>query len=226
MSGFAIKVSLLYATGHMNLSAFSPFVVRLIDRCKLLVTDPYGFFEQTKTEVGMGEAFRVYAFLSAFSVLIGVFMNRLFINSSTLSAFSKATGILLPHSLESLQSPQLMWQLIFAVIGYLLGLLIVFIGAAMLHLWIMICGGKGTYAETFRLHVYRNIPVFLVSWIPVVGAFSWIYRVVLTIIGTHKIHGLSKRRAIVMFVIPYVLLVFMSMALFVMLFIILSQSMN
>ncbi len=184
----------------MTTSDISAFFSRLVNRSVLLVTDPYGFFEQVKAEPGMGEAFRVFAILSGFSAIMALLMNRVLLTPTTIEYFLKSTGVSFPFQF---QSPNFAGQFVLLIIGYAFGLGLVFVGAAILHAWSKIWGGNASFADSFRLHVYRKIPVFLVGWVPVIGGVIGIYGLILTIIGVQKIHGISRRRAIIMFLLPY-----------------------
>ena len=81
-------------------------------------------------------------------------------------------------------------------------LLLGFFIAGLLHAWILIFRGKAGYDKTYQLYVYSRTPQFLFGWIPVLGFIAYIYGLVILIMGTMKMHKISKTKSILMYVIP------------------------
>ena len=73
----------------------------------------------------------------------------------------------------------------------------------ILHVWTKIFGGKGNLKDSAKLYIYAITPGYLLGWIPVLGSLSWFYVAYLLIIGSQKINGLSKRKATLIFGIPF-----------------------
>lgn len=172
----------------------------LIHKIKQVLTDPINFFESLKKETGIKSAFIYLLILSLFSTILGLIVGQLFQNYSY-DLISKIFGFAFPK-------PQYTaGMLVFLTfLGYGFGLISSFIMAGILHIWILIFGGKKNYSKTYQLYIYSSTPQFVIGWIPFVGYLAWIYDLVLLIIGTQKVYNISKVKSILMYVIPLVLI--------------------
>lgn len=72
-----------------------------------------------------------------------------------------------------------------------------FVTAALVHFFLMIVGGaKKTYIDTFRVVCYASAPSFL-AFIPFGGsAVSWIWIVILQVIGIKVVHGTTTGKSL------------------------------
>lgn len=169
-------------------------------RIKQLLTDPEHFFEAATHEEGYHQAFRMFAILTPITIVLGILLQRLFMSTATMQRLQNLLGAQNPFLVHSG-----LWLTVLAVLAYVAALIGVFVWTGILHIWIMIWGGKGSYAETFRLNVYSSLPRLVFGWIPVVGGLVWIYDLILAIIGVQKLHKVSRAKAIWMFVLPLTL---------------------
>ncbi len=87
------------------------------------------------------------------------------------------------------------------------GALLSFLWSGILHLWIRLFKGNGDFAKSYELYVYTRTPILLTGWIPLVGLVGWFYSIYLMMIGVQKLHGISKKRSILMFGVPFVIVV-------------------
>jgi hypothetical protein len=90
--------------------------------------------------------------------------------------------------------------LIAAVIGLSVagGMLVIFIGGALMHLWVYIFGGRRGhgYRQTLKAIIYGATPLYMVGWVPFVGVLiGSIWAIVLIIIGLRELHGITTGRA-------------------------------
>ena len=121
--------------------------------------------------------------------------------------------------------------LFFSMLGLIAGgLLILIIGAAWLHLWIVLLGGKG-YTKTVKVIAYARTPQLLFGWISILpsllmhnfiisrildllleGIFlAWVFA--LTVIGVREIHEFTTSKAllsVIISLIPLILLITIS----------------
>lgn len=172
----------------------------IIQKAKSVLTDPRGFFQKLKKESGLRDAFMYFALLSVVSLIGGIIVNLLW----------PAPMV----SLENVAPLSAAAIVMSSVAGYFLSLLLSFVWAGLLHVWIMIWGGRAPYAKTYQLTAYAGTPSMLLGWIPFVGILAGIYGLVLFIIGAQRTHGLSKTRSIWCFLIPAIVLVLLVVALF------------
>jgi hypothetical protein len=173
----------------------------LIEKIKSVLLHPTKFFESLKKEKGVKTAFRYYLILSFISFILGTIITFTF-NKYIYSFWSRIYGWpfpIPPLTLETIVLSPFIW--------YLVGLGLSFIAAGILHVWILIFGGKEEYSKTYQLWAYSLTPGFVFGWIPFLGFFAFIYDLFLLILGTQKLHGISKNLAILMYVIPIALFV-------------------
>jgi len=181
----------------------------LIEKIKLVLFQPTKFFENLKKEKGIKESFDYFATLSAFSLVMGVIVSYFF--QPVIDAW--IYGL---FGLPFTPTPMTVWDILaFPLLGYLLGLIFSFAWAGILHAWILLFGGKEDYAKTYQLSIYSATPGLILAWIPFVAFFASIYELVLLIIGTQKIHGIGKTKAILMYVIPAIILILLIIAMII-----------
>lgn len=90
---------------------------------------------------------------------------------------------------------------------FLVGPIYSLIVTILLHIWLKVFRGKGTLKQTAQLYIYSMTPVFLLNWVPVVGFATWFYGVYLLVIGSERLHGLTRKRALIAFGIPMIIFV-------------------
>ncbi len=111
------------------------------------------------------------------------------------------------------------WIIIFAVMMIVAALIFLFIGAAWLHLWVYVFGGRNGYRETLKALAFGNTPALLLGWIPLLGILAWIWSLVLSVLGVRELQEISTGRAlgagIVAILIPLLLVVLLAAFLFI-----------
>ena len=108
---------------------------------------------------------------------------------------------------------------IIAVMMIIAALVLLFIGAAWLHLWVYLFGGRKGFRETLKALAFGETPALLLGWIPVVGILGGIWALILSVLGIRELHGISTTRAIgaviVAVIIPLLILVLLAVFLFI-----------
>lgn len=183
----------------------------LLSRIKSVLTEPTVFFHHLKKEQGIKHAFWYLAIVALFGTVLSYFMLLLF-PPAVPDFLSILRGDELienaePRTLQQLTPQQLLLN---SLIGYLFFTLLgSFVFAGVLHLWIWLFGGSGSYAKTYQLYVYTWTPSYLIGWIPLtflVLPITIIWSMVLNVIGAQQTHGLTKRRAVwAMVVVPLII---------------------
>ncbi|HDQ07422.1 MAG TPA: YIP1 family protein [Methanoculleus sp.] len=95
-------------------------------------------------------------------------------------------------------------SIVFGIIG---GLIMVVIGGLILHLFVVIVGGRRGLSATIKAVIYAATPAILFGWIPVVGLVALIWALVLGVLAIRELHEISTGRAAVAVVIPFAVLV-------------------
>ena len=166
-----------------------------LSKIRMILLEPHKFFSRLK-EKTITDAFVMYAVILAISVILGTIIGLL-LQDITSQFISNWLGFPLPQ-----ERAGALVQIGLMILGYLFGVIGSFVMAGVLHVWVMIFGGKEQYARTYQLYAYSKIPSLLLSWIPGIGLFAWIYTLALLIIGTQEIHKIPKRTAILMYLVP------------------------
>jgi hypothetical protein len=86
-----------------------------------------------------------------------------------------------------------------------MGIIFLFIGAAILNLIYKLLGGTGTYEGTVRFMSYATA-VQVLSWIPILGFIVGLYRIYLYIVGGMSVHNVSMGRSAIAVLLPTVIL--------------------
>jgi len=82
------------------------------------------------------------------------------------------------------------------------GIIGLVIGAAIMHLFVILVGGKQGYAQTLKATVYAATPMYLIGWIPLLGFAGGIWSFILVILGLRELHGISTGRAFLAAILP------------------------
>lgn len=86
--------------------------------------------------------------------------------------------------------------------AFLAGFLLIAITGAMVHVFVLLVGGRGGIARTYTAIIYASTPWFLLGWIPLVCCIAGMWTIVLAIIGTRELQGLSPVRAGIAVLLP------------------------
>ncbi|GAB7016426.1 YIP1 family protein [Methanogenium cariaci] len=82
------------------------------------------------------------------------------------------------------------------------GIISLFIGAAITHLFVLLFKGTGGYPETVRAACYSMVPTLLIGW-TIIGAFITPYwGMAIQVFALHEFHGISKLHAVLATFIP------------------------
>lgn len=131
--------------------------------------------------------------LCAFSLLLTVVI------AAGLAAFGPELGI--PNAALIFIIPGVF---LFSLVG---GIVSLFIGAAITHLFVLFFKGTGGYLETVRAACYSMTPTLLIGW-TIIGAFITPYwGMAIQVFGLHEFHGISKLEAVLAVFIPVVVFV-------------------
>lgn len=100
------------------------------------------------------------------------------------------------------------WALIFT---YIWGLFTLLIWAVVLQIGAKALGGRGDFADAFKVAVYAQTPFLLLGWIPIVGwLITQIWALVLTVTGVRELYGLDTGKAAAVAVVALVLYLMVS----------------
>jgi hypothetical protein len=93
------------------------------------------------------------------------------------------------------------------VVGILLFFIIgLFLGGAILHLFVLLVGGRKGVEQTLKAVMYSATPIFVLGWIPLIGFLTLIYALFLEILAVRELQEVSTGRAILAVLLPFFLL--------------------
>ena len=179
----------------------------LINKIKSILFEPKKFFPKLQKEKGIKTAFKYLAILGLFSAILTYIMSITFAPVQT--------GLLEQYVGEELALEAGNIEIIDAVLNYVSILISSFIVAGILHLWLKLFKSKEKrYEKTYQLYVYATTPTMLLSWIPILGGFAWIYDLILLVTGTMVIHKITKTKSIWAYVIPLIIMIILGIIIF------------
>ncbi len=103
-------------------------------------------------------------------------------------------------------SPSLTEAITVVLVGVVIVALLSFVWSALLHGWLKLFKGKGTYADTYSAFSYSRAPLSLFGWVPVVGNLAALYSFYILALGISVKHQMRLRKALLL-MIPVVVLV-------------------
>lgn len=183
---------------------------------KRVLTEPRAFFKNVgKGKEQLGFAFKYFAVLLLVQTVLGILASMLFFSLFKSLLLESQLFALVYGSLVAGGTARLVANNIFSYV-LLLGLSFLFAG--LLHVWIMLFGGKHSYVKTYELGAYAGTPAMLLGWIPFFGFAGQIWSLILLIIGTQEVHGMARTKAILMYVIPVAVLFLLAFLAMILLF--------
>lgn len=153
----------------------------MFSRIKDIFAKPSTFFKNLREE-GIKNAFLYAIVFSLFSTLMNFWIG----NPNFFDILVFYGVPVYPSSFPSLILP--LWVIAF---------LSIFITTGIIHLFIMMFGGKKGYSKTYQIMIYSSVPTWLLGWVPYVGGLiGFVYGIYLIIKGTSQVHNLSIGKAI------------------------------
>jgi hypothetical protein len=82
-----------------------------------------------------------------------------------------------------------------ALVLIIVQFVLVFIGAAWLHLYVYLLGGRKGYVQTLKAVTFGSTPSLLFGWIPFIGLLAGIWTIVLEILGVRELQEMTTAQA-------------------------------
>ena len=92
---------------------------------------------------------------------------------------------------------------IFTLIGFPI---VTFIGAGIIHLFVKLFKGQGSYLDTYKAAIYSQTPTILLSFIPIINMGVPIWSFIITLYGISTNHYISKTKAFFAIIAPIAIL--------------------
>lgn len=81
-----------------------------------------------------------------------------------------------------------------------------FIGAAIIHIFVYLLGGKKGYTQTVKAVGYGMTPHLLLGWIPYIGIIFSIWALVVYILGIRELQEMSTGKAVLAVILPAIII--------------------
>ena len=186
----------------------------IYDTFKAVLFSPGAFFSSLSWDGGIKEPLAFGVLVGSFGRMFGVFWNFLIFSGSLLA---------LGQSVFSNVTVGLIFLFIIVMIPFFL-ILSLFVYSGILHLLLLIVGGaKNHFEATFRVVSYSQATQ---AWVLIPFFGGWIagiWQFVVQIIGLREIHQTSYFRVIIAFLIPVALLLLVTVAILIPIFIYMSR---
>lgn len=174
--------------------------VGFVEKAKGFLLKPTETFNKVKEET-LGEVLKyfiiwivIYGILFAIVMMVaGGIVGSIYGN---IPGFSEVTGATIGLTCA-------LGLFFLVLIGGIIGL---FVGGAIVHLGVLLVGGKKGYLQTVKAVGYGYTPQFLLGWIPFVGIIASIWALIVQIIGVRELQEISTGKAIIAaFIVPLVI---------------------
>ena len=167
------------------------------EKIKGFLISPVETFQKVENE-DLGPVLKYYVILVViFSILNAIIMGTM------LSAMTSMIPIKMP--LMGAAGGGLAAVTMF--IGYLILLIVgLFIGAAIIHIFVILLGGKKGYAQTTKALAYGMTPQLLLGWIPFIGIIAGIWALIVEILGIRELQEMSTGKAVLAVILPVIII--------------------
>ncbi len=142
----------------------------------------------------IGGAWKYYALISLVPLVL-----MLILFGAMGAAFAALSGF-------GALAPFLGGLLIVIPIAMYIGMIIlVFVGAAISHIFVYLVGGRQGYARTFQASTYGTTPGVLLGWIPFIGIIFYLWSIYTYVTGISVLHKMSMGRAFLSWLLPIII---------------------
>jgi len=168
--------------------------MQLLQRISDILFKPKNFFSYIDKEKGLQKSFFY------FSILQGIYT---ILTTLVIYYWPRAYTILFLLFFKDVPVQELLKT---AIIGFLSAIVLSFIISGIIFGWLRLFKGKRPYYDAYKLYAYSSTPSLVFGWIPIVSFFTWIYSLVVLIIGTHVMYKMSSLKSTLIYIIPLAML--------------------
>jgi hypothetical protein len=160
-----------------------------IELVKGFLLSPVETFRKVRP-ADLGDTLKYYLILVVIYTILSVIISLVALSSAwaVISALFPALGLTAPAAIG-------LGIVLVAIVLIFLHLLVLFIGAAWVHIWVWLLGGRKGYLVTLKAIAYGATPNLLLGWIPLAGIIGAVWSFILSIIGVRELHEISTGRA-------------------------------
>jgi hypothetical protein len=164
-------------------------IMDFIELVKGFLLSPVETFQKVR-KADLGDTLKYFLILVVINTVLSVIISLVALSAmwGVYSSIFEGLGIAIPAAAG-------FGIIVIAILMIFVTLLVLFIWAAWLHLWVYILGGRKGYMETVKAIAYGDTPSLLLRWIPVIGFIGSIWSLILWVLGIRELHEISTGRA-------------------------------
>jgi hypothetical protein len=171
-----------------------------VEKAKGFLMEPSKTFDSSKEDT-LEEAIKYYAVIVAVYSLLSTVMF-----ATVMGSFGSMMGMGQLGTMMGVGAG-IGGAVVLFVIMVVFGLIGVFISGAIVHIGVLIVGGKKGITQTIKAVMYGSTPGLLLGWIPLIGGLAGIWSLVLEVLGVRQLQEVTTGRAIIAVIIPLVIIV-------------------
>ncbi len=145
---------------------------------------------RTVRDTDWGDSLRYYLILLVINAVLSAIVSIGMASTAwtTFSALFTQVGVPLPAVTGT-------GVIFIALLMIIVQFVLLFIGAAWLHLFVYILGGRRGYLQTLKALSFGSTPAMLFGWIPVIGFLAGIWSLILGIFGIQELQDMTTIKA-------------------------------
>ena len=162
---------------------------------------------RTVRDTDLGDSLKYYLILLAINAVLSAIVSLAMASAvqTTITSIFTQAGIPLPAVTGA------------GVIGIALMMIIVqfvlvFIGAAWLHVFVWLLGGRRGYLQTLKAIIFGSTPTMLFGWIPFIGFLAGLWSLVLGIFGLQKLQNMTTLKAVLVIFFSVMIVILIAIA--------------
>jgi len=187
------------------------------DLMKGFLLSPVETFRKVR-DTDLGESLKYYLVLLVINAVLSAIVGLALVSAvwMTFSGIFEQLGLPLPAIAGA-------GVVMFAIVMIIVQFIFVFIGAAWLHLFVYLLGGRKGYLQTLKSVTFGSTPAMLFGWIPFIGILAGIWSLVLEILGIRELQEMTTGRAALAVILAILVVVIIVIAIAAMFFIAFSE---
>jgi hypothetical protein len=176
----------------------------IYEKIKGFIVNPIETFRDVREE-SFGTALKYFIVLLVFYSVVNAIVLTIMLDSLWGRLMTSSFKVLPMYGTIFDTGPEVSIVIIIFIFLFIMGFIGVFISAAIIHIGVLIFGGKKGYKQTVKALIYGSTPSYLLAWLPVGGLFSGIWAFILEIMGVREMQEFSTARAFAAFLLPIII---------------------
>jgi hypothetical protein len=170
-------------------------------KAKNILFQPNNCWSDFEKEKGIGNALSYLIILLIVGAVLYYSIGLISLGSTSSEQVNKISAMGDKFGL-SIQSTLLAVTIILFVIFFIA----TFINSGLIHLFIKMFKGQGTFSDSYKAFTYGTTPQLLLMGIPFINQFSYFYMIYLQLNGLSKLHKISIWKAVFAYILADLIL--------------------